>query len=738
MCFGQQTFPNGYNFYDDFEIGGFDEWNLLPGNPQLPSVYIGTQNCISGSGTRGVTTANPHSGNYSMFETVSGTVGCQIQNDFTNFDPIHYRFYFYLSPGFSISGGGTIQILALNTAGFGAGWLVNITNTGTTGSPVYKLNAQCGGNGTHTLTTGVWHSLELAYSVGAETATVLIDGATDISGSSCSLPTPIVYSQLGIYGTATGTIYLDDVVMSSSAIGSPSANMILRHTPSTSNRTAFPLLLTMWGTSSSDTVTVSMDGTQVSSYTPVTNGMNVQFTCCTSYSSGKHTLLVQEMTGNTVNSSWTETLATYGAPSLSNVVQIDGYNNLNVGGTGIFPILPFEIGNCASSGGQGCIGYWVPNYVTEYGWAAPYQSGTYTYSNLATSIATTQSVAGVQSLVPGGPGAWNNSESSSYPTAQNSSVTAYAKALVSNTNLFGWTWIDEPDINQVAGNTVAPAQLATWDVLTHQSDPNHPVFLNTTNTNPAGKLVTGWYNANQPLGEVYSEDDYPISTWCGTTGEVNELIATWIGKIDQFQRVNFGLVPWNFDLEGEAIPSGTACVATGAQLRMEAWLATIHGAKSITWFLTNWGTTADQLTGIAAFKSLSQTPSVLAALTSPGTSLTVASNQTEIGTRVDAMVKQVGSTITVFGQRLTDCVSQPNGPGTPCTFETDSALSTTFTVNGCSTTGTATVVGESRTVPVTNCAITDTFNADDTHVYQFTDTPENPPTPPTGLTATVN
>ena len=729
-CFGQQIFPNGYTFYDDFETGGMDNWSgWASGAYTTPPVgYLGLHSCTNG--TSGVTSTQPHSGNYSFQVTVNGggaSTNCLTYTNFATFNPVHFRFYFYLASGFTVASTGAC-ITEISSSS-------ECLNFAVSGSNIL-LNSSCGGNGTHNITKGVWHSVEATYNSSARTVAVLLDGSTEISGTSCSLaasPTSVYIGLLDYSGNTSGTMYYDDVVVNTAAIGSPSASMVLRHSPSTFGRTALPMNLTMWGTTGSDTIVVSMDGTQEATYSGVSNAMNVQFTCCTGYSAGNHTLLVQEKTGSTVNASWTETIAAWNSTF---PVEIDGYNNLSVNGSGIFPVMPFYVNTASSCSSQGNVGFWNMSgcggaYANYFGWVTP--EGSPSISQLETDLAAIKSGVGVTALAPDG-AMWAGYSGSPFPTAQNAGITEYAAALASNTNLFGWTWMDEPDGQTINGNTVTAAIVANWTALTHASDPNHLVWVNTTAAWPAQKLGTGWFYPTA-LADVLSEDQYPFWTWCSGSGQTTITVATWLTYVDQFQRLNYHLVSYNFDIEGTAISGGTACAATGPQTRMEAWLATIHGAKSISWFSGEMGTTsASQLSGEAAFLALSQTPSVLAALTSPATSLTVTSNQTAVGTRVDAMVKQAGSTVTVFGQRLTDCVSSA-GSNAHCNMETDTALSTTFTVNGCSATGTATVVGESRTVPVNSCQLTDTFNAYDTHVYQFT-TNANPP--PTGLTTVVH
>src|SRR5581483_5008089 len=69
---------------------------------------------------------------------------------------------------------------------------------------------------------------------------------------------------------------------------------------------------------------------------------------------------------------------------------------------------------------------------------------------------------------------------------------------------------------------------------------------------------------------------------------------------------------------------------------------------------------------------------------------------------VDIMVKTHGTSIYVFA-----AVSRTG------------STSGSFTLQGVTGSGTATVIGESRTVPITHGAFTDTFTANAVHIYQI-------------------
>ena len=726
----QQTFPHGYLFEDDAEMGGSDLQSQYPGFNYTftPSKYVGLQPCQSGSGTIGYTTAQPHSGAYSIAVTATTSGFCNFIANFTSSTTLDAAYWVYIPSSFSFTGG------PLQISNFGP--TANAPQDFTLSGGSYYVSTTCTGVGTHALTKNTWHFVEDEINVTARTRSEYVDGALDSSGSSCANLAASTDFSLGALGvtvsSVSGTLYFDDEAVNGSAIPYASHGLTVRHAP-TFGRTALMLMATMYGTSSGDNLVVNVDGTEEAVYPVTGNAMEVPFACCTTYSAGNHTLLVQEVTGTTVNASWSETIKAYNS---SFPVSIDAYNNMSVGGTGIFPILPFiAIWQGCTPGNQQYECFWFPNYATVGGWSDDDVSAA---STLMTDVSALLTSSGVKSVAPDiasypQTGCPNCSDGGSWPTTS----TNYVTSLVQNSTLngagsgvFAWTWVDEPTYNSLDGHNLTSSDVSAWATISHANDPNHLVWLNNQGSKGAYNLYGGWdnlpYGSAPVTAEVWSMDSYPVES---TGGASPFNIATWVGQVDLFVRESYGLIPYNFDLEASCSGGcGPGQTASGNQLREEAWLATIHGAKAITWFagLAGNATTSDQLTGIAAFKTLSQTPSVLAALTSPATTLTVTSNQTAVGARVDAMVKQVGATVTVIAQRLTDI------------GETDSPLSTTFTIAGCSTTSTATVVNESRSVAVNNCQIADTFNAYDTHVYQFTlGSSSSMPEAPTDLVATV-
>ena len=214
--------------------------------------------------------------------------------------------------------------------------------------------------------------------------------------------------------------------------------------------------------------------------------------------------------------------------------------------------------------------------------------------------------------------------------------------------------------------------------------------------------------------------------------------------MDRDGRANYGLTP-NFIVlelykEYNAASHWDGTNITAATVYNEAWLSVIHGRKGVSWYdngsaSNGYGPVCASDSSTSCFpanpsshigKFVSQvariTPDSL--LAGSGTR-TVASNQTAPGSRVDVSVADDGAYTWVFSARLTDIIRDPSEA-------TAAPLSTTITVSGFGN-GIASVFDESRTLPVTNGAITDTFGPYQVHIYKFADA--TGPAAPTNVTA---
>ena len=219
---------------------------------------------------------------------------------------------------------------------------------------------------------------------------------------------------------------------------------------------------------------------------------------------------------------------------------------------------------------------------------------------------------------------------------------------------------------------------------------------------------SGWHypivpNSAEMVADVYSSDMYPLIYQ--TQGFT---VAQWVDQIERVKRYTYDLTPWYVFVEGGIQPCSDPPVCTGghgptpAQVTMEAWLAVIHAVKGISW----WGPLAyidsshrqamtDFATTVSSLKD--------AILSSSGP--IVKSDRTEPHARVDVTGRSYGGNLYIFATRLSDVGE-----------DSDPAIAANFTISGFGS-GTATVYGENRTVPVVNGVLTDIFEPSAVHIY---------------------
>ncbi|HEY8088479.1 MAG TPA: hypothetical protein VIF09_11555 [Polyangiaceae bacterium] len=291
---------------------------------------------------------------------------------------------------------------------------------------------------------------------------------------------------------------------------------------------------------------------------------------------------------------------------------------------------------------------------------------------------------------------------------------------IDDTTIVGW-WMtpDEPDNAQPAssggyGPPVAPSTLVTQYQSYKAADSTRPIYLGLGQ----GVAYDGWEGRGSnappesqyvPASDIVDFDVYPYNN-CG--GDSNEQVtcgqfwlnASGVDRLHQWS--NRGQAVWT-DIETTVIAAGTTTGPTPAQTRSEVWLALIHGANGITYFVDTWNPSfredgifgdAAMVTAVTALNA--QIQSLAPELNSaslPGL-VTVTSKTT--ATTIDSVVKASGTTLYVF--------SAVSRAGT---------TTGTFAIQGMTGSATATVVGENRTVPVTAGSFSDAFAANDVHVY---------------------
>jgi hypothetical protein len=285
-----------------------------------------------------------------------------------------------------------------------------------------------------------------------------------------------------------------------------------------------------------------------------------------------------------------------------------------------------------------------------------------------------------------------------------------------------WSSPDEPDNAQdkpdggCCGPPIAPATMVSEYNAYKTGDPTRPIFLGLGQ----GVAYDGWEgrgsNAPAESGYVPAADivDFDIYPYNNCDGDPNEQVTCgefWLNAygIDRVHQWSTrGQAAWT-DIETTTINKGGTHPPTPPETKSEVWLALIHGANGITYFVDTWqpsfredGIFADA-TMAAAVTALNKQIKMLAPeLNSADIPNLVSVASSNTAAPIDLMVKASGQTLYVFA-----AISR-GGTATG-----------SFTVAGMTGGATATVVGESRTVKVAGGKFSDAFAANDVHIYEI-------------------
>jgi hypothetical protein len=295
-------------------------------------------------------------------------------------------------------------------------------------------------------------------------------------------------------------------------------------------------------------------------------------------------------------------------------------------------------------------------------------------------------------------------------------------ANINDPTIVGW-WMspDEPDNAQSDGNggygpPVSPSTLVTQYNSYKAADPTRPIYLGLGQ----GVAYDGWEGRGSnapaesgyvPASDIIAYDIYPYNN-CG--GDANEQVTCgqfWLNAfgVDRLHKwSNRNQAVWT-DIETTVIAANTTSGPTPAQTASEVWLALIHSANGIEYFLDSWNPmfredaifeTSAMVTAVTALNK--QIKSLAPELNSASIPNLVTVTSSNTSTPVDMMVKVNGTSIYVF--------SAVSRAGT---------TTASFVINGMTGSGVANVVGENRTVAITAGKFSDAFAANGVHIYQI-------------------
>ena len=281
-----------------------------------------------------------------------------------------------------------------------------------------------------------------------------------------------------------------------------------------------------------------------------------------------------------------------------------------------------------------------------------------------------------------------------------------------NTVMKTWLQDDEPDNAQANGSggydpCIPVSTLQSTYNSWKAADPiQRPILLGfgrgVADINWVGRGTctgnTQYYVNAKTAADIFAFDVYPINDalplYYVAQGVTN--LRGWTG----------GNKPVWADIETTNF--GATQGPTPAQTKFEVWSAIIHGARGIDYFCHIFSPTF-------AEAGLLQSSTMTAAVSAINSQIKSLAAVLNVGTTVsDTVTSSAGSSVPI------DSVTLSYGGSTYIFAAAMRGSATTATYRPAGiTSGTATVLGESRTIPVSGGSFTDTFSGYDVHIYQI-------------------
>jgi hypothetical protein len=292
-----------------------------------------------------------------------------------------------------------------------------------------------------------------------------------------------------------------------------------------------------------------------------------------------------------------------------------------------------------------------------------------------------------------------------------------ALAHLSDPILRGWTQMDEPDNAQPDGTggygpcidpSVIVANYTKWTA----ADATRPVFISFgqgasdiayIGRGSACASRTDMYPQYLAGADIASFDIYPVNNSEGTSPPKLWMVAQGVDNLRGWAKDEKPVWVWieTTSIDGKAGP-------TPAQTKMEVWSALIHGALGIGYFahvfspsFIEAGLLADATMANAVKDLDAQIQSLAPVLNTASIQNGVKTTSTDATIPIDTMVKRVGGKTYLFAVGMRD-------GKTTATFEL-----------ACIADATATVIGESRSIPVKSGKFSDGFDAYAVHLYEI-------------------
>jgi hypothetical protein len=292
-------------------------------------------------------------------------------------------------------------------------------------------------------------------------------------------------------------------------------------------------------------------------------------------------------------------------------------------------------------------------------------------------------------------------------------------ANIDDPTIIGW-WMspDEPDNAQPDstggyGPPVQPSALVKAYDAYKAKDPTRPVWLGLGQ----GVAYDGWEGRGSgappesgyvAASDIVAFDIYPYNNCGGDSNEMATCGQFWLNAfgVDRLHEWSTRHQAVWTDFETTIIAAGTTTGPTPAETASEVWLALIHSANGICYFIDSWNPsfredaifeTPSMVTAVTALNKeiLSLAPELNSATIPELVTVTASSAP------IDVMVKAHGTKLYVFSAVARAGTSTGS-----------------FVVAGMTGDATATVVGEGRKVDVVAGKFKDDFAANGVHIYE--------------------
>jgi hypothetical protein len=298
-----------------------------------------------------------------------------------------------------------------------------------------------------------------------------------------------------------------------------------------------------------------------------------------------------------------------------------------------------------------------------------------------------------------------------------------ADPTVASTVVGWWMSPDEPDNAQPLagggyGPPVSPATLVAQHDAYRAKDPTRPMFLGLGQ----GVAYDAWEgrgssappeSAYVAASDIVAFDIYPYNNCGGDPNEMATCSQFWLNafgvdRLHQWGAASRNQAVWT-DFETTVIQAGTTSGPTPAQTVSEVWLALIHEANGVIYFLDSWNPSFREDAIFANTAMVGAVTALNAQIRSLAPELNSASipglvtvTSSNAAAPVDTMVKANGSSLYVFSAVARAGITTAS-----------------YVIQGMTGDAPASVVGENRTVAVKAGAFSDDLAENGVHIYQI-------------------